>query len=90
MDDGARAQAVSRGLAAVKQVVLVLSGKGGVGKSTVACQVSLAVPAQRPISWPGLRCQRDPRRRQTHSGAGGVGAGVAREACRAPRRGPLW
>ena len=88
MDDGDRAQVASRGLTAVKQVVLVLSVKGGVGKSTVACQVSLAVPAQRPISWPALL--RDPRRRQTHSGAGGVGAGVAREACRAPRRGPLW
>ena len=30
-------------LSSVKQVILVLSGKGGVGKSTVATQLSLAL-----------------------------------------------
>lgn len=33
-------------LAAVKHVVLVLSGKGGVGKSTVAVQIATSLVAQ--------------------------------------------
>eukprot|EP01062_Namystynia_karyoxenos_P021981 TRINITY_DN18403_c0_g4_i1.p1 TRINITY_DN18403_c0_g4~~TRINITY_DN18403_c0_g4_i1.p1 ORF type:complete len:314 (+),score=89.46 TRINITY_DN18403_c0_g4_i1:95-1036(+) len=33
-------------LASVKHVVIVLSGKGGVGKSTVACQLALALSAE--------------------------------------------
>ena len=37
------------GVKQVKKVVLVLSGKGGVGKSTVACQVQ--PPQQLQFAW---------------------------------------
>lgn len=39
----AAAAAASAGLLQVKNIILVLSGKGGVGKSTVACQLALAL-----------------------------------------------
>jgi Mrp family chromosome partitioning ATPase len=40
------ADAATMGVKGVKQVVLVLSGKGGVGKSTVACQVATLLAAR--------------------------------------------
>ena len=40
------AAAVPPPLPSVNQVLLVLSGKGGVGKSTVACQLAMALAAQ--------------------------------------------
>lgn len=37
---------VAERLSGVKHVILVLSGKGGVGKSTVACQLAFSLAAQ--------------------------------------------
>lgn len=37
---------VAERLSGVKHIVLVLSGKGGVGKSTVACQLAFSLSAQ--------------------------------------------
>ena len=41
--------AVEKRLAGVKNIVVVLSGKGGVGKSTVACQLALTLAAAKGL-----------------------------------------
>ncbi len=37
---------VASKLTNVKNIILVLSGKGGVGKSTIACQLSFSLAAE--------------------------------------------
>ena len=39
---------VTRRLEGIKHIILVLSGKGGVGKSSVACQLALSLYASSP------------------------------------------
>ena len=46
--------AVSRRLAAVKRIIIVLSGKGGVGKSSISTQLALGLYASGPNTKVGI------------------------------------